>query len=60
MFGSEGELISQQTVENEQMFRLPDGYKSHIYAFELVGNAPVYSLAVADTAKALAQEQMSG
>jgi hypothetical protein len=41
------------TVDSERIFRLPSGYKSDAYQFELIGSAPVYAVEIAETAKEL-------
>lgn len=41
------------TVDSERIFRLPAGYKSDAYQFELIGNAPIYRVEIAETAKEL-------
>jgi hypothetical protein len=41
------------TVTNERIHRLPAGYKSDVYQFELIGNAPIYCVEIAETAKEL-------
>jgi hypothetical protein len=47
------ELVYTQTVEDEDVYRLPTGFKSDVWQFELVGNTDVYSIAFAETAKEL-------
>jgi hypothetical protein len=41
------------TLTNEKIYRLPAGYKSDVFQFELIGNAPVYAVEIAETAKEL-------
>jgi hypothetical protein len=50
---SQMELVYTQTVEDEDVYRLPTGFKSDVWQFELVGNTDVYSVAFAETAKEL-------
>lgn len=52
---SEMELVYTQTVADEEVYRLPTGFKSDVWQFELVGNTDVYSIAFAETAKGLEQ-----
>jgi hypothetical protein len=42
-----------QTIEDEDIYRLPTGFTSDVWQFELVGNTDVYSVALAETAKEL-------
>lgn len=51
--GSSRELVYTQTVTDEGVYRLPEGFKSETWQVELVGNTDVYSIALADTPKAL-------
>jgi hypothetical protein len=41
-------------VFTEAIIRLPAGFKHDVWQFEMVGNASVYSLTVAETGKELA------
>jgi hypothetical protein len=50
---SEMELVYTQTISDEEVYRLPTGFKSDVWQFELVGNTDVYSIAFAETAKEL-------
>jgi hypothetical protein len=50
---SEMELVYVQTIEDEDIYRLPTGFTSDVWQFELVGNTDVYSVALAETAKEL-------
>lgn len=43
------------TVTNERIYRLPAGFKSDGWQFEFIGNIPVYSFAIAETATELKQ-----
>lgn len=49
------ELILETVVTDEEMIRLPVGFKRDIWQFELVSNSDVYSLQVAGTGKELEQ-----
>ncbi len=40
-------------VPDQMVFRLPSGYKSDVWQFELSGNVNVLSVAVAETGKEL-------
>ena len=42
-------------IRDESMVRLPAGFKSDIWQFEMIGNTSVYSLQVAETGKELAK-----
>lgn len=50
---SEWELVYDQLIADEKVYRLPAGFKSECWQVELVGNTNVYSIALADTPKAL-------
>lgn len=41
------------TIDSERIHRMPNGYKSDVYQFELIGNAPIYTVEIAETAKEL-------
>lgn len=41
--------VYQQTLTSERIFRLPAGFKSDAWQIQLVGNVPVYSIALAET-----------
>lgn len=43
------------SVTSERIHRLPAGFKSDGWQFEFIGNVPVYSFAIAETAKELEQ-----
>ena len=47
-------VIFDRVVTDESICRLPTGFKSDIWEFEMVGNTRVYSLQVAETPKGLA------
>lgn len=49
-----GILVSDQTVTNDKIRRLPAGFKHDIWQFEMFGNTNCYSLQVAETGKELA------
>jgi hypothetical protein len=42
-------------VVTEKIIRLPTGFKSDLWQFELIGNTNVYSMQIAETAKGLAE-----
>ena len=48
------EIIYSNVVYDEGLIRLPAGFKSDVWQFELVSNTTVYSLVVAETPKELA------
>ncbi len=49
-----GIKVSDQTVTDDKIRRLPSGFKHDIWQFELFGNTDMYSLQVAETGKELA------
>ena len=49
-----GRVVSDQTVTDDKIRRLPAGFKHDIWQFELFGNTTMYSLQVAETGKELA------
>jgi hypothetical protein len=51
---ADGALIYTGMPEPLRVYRLPSGFKAHVWQFELSGNSDVYSLAVAETSKGLA------
>lgn len=46
------------TVLTERTYRLPSGFKSDLWQFEFVGNTPIYSFTVAETAKELEKSEV--
>lgn len=48
-------LVFNWSVVGEQTLRLPSGFKSDGWQIQLVGNVPVYSVAIAETGKELEQ-----
>lgn len=48
------EIVFDTIVQNQNMVRLPTGFKRDVYQFELVSNTEVYSVSVAQTGKELA------
>ena len=52
---SEMETIAEFTASDEGVYRLPSGFKSEVWQVEMIGNTDVYSFALAETAKELAQ-----
>lgn len=49
-----GIKVSDQTVTDDRIRRLPSGFKHDIWQFEMYGNTIVYSVQVAETGKELA------
>jgi hypothetical protein len=47
------EVIYSNVIYDEQLIRLPAGFKSDVWQFEMVSNSTVYSLVVAETPKEL-------
>lgn len=51
---ADDEVVFDSQITTQDIFRLPTGYKSDLWKFELVGNTTVYSLQVAETPNQLA------
>lgn len=49
-----GRKVSDQTVHDDKIHRLPAGFKHDIWQFEMFGNTNMYSLQVGETGKELA------
>lgn len=49
------EVIFDKQIFDESIVRLPTGFKSDLWAFEMIGNTNVYSLQVAETPNELAE-----
>ena len=41
------------TLTDEGVYRLPHGFKSDVWQFEMVSNTDIYSFAIAETGKEL-------
>jgi hypothetical protein len=52
---ADGEVVYDQIVDNQGLYRLPAGFKRDIYQFEMISNTEVYSAAIAQTARELAK-----
>jgi hypothetical protein len=52
---AEDQVILDTMVVTEKIIRLPTGFKSDLWQFELIGNTNVYSMQIAETAKGLAE-----
>ena len=50
---ADGRELFTRFVDSGVTYRMPSGFKAAIWQFKLVGNANVYSLAVAETPKEL-------
>lgn len=48
------EIVFDTIVQNQDMVRLPVGFKRDVYQFEMVSNTDVFSVSVAQTGKELA------
>jgi hypothetical protein len=48
-----GELVYDTLLEDEDIMRMPVGFKRDIWQFEILSNSNVYSLQVAETGKGL-------
>ena len=51
---ADGRLVYQHAPDSLRTYRLPAGFKAHVWQFELIGNSNVYSLAIAEVGKELA------
>ncbi len=51
---ADDEVVFDAQITDQDIFRLPTGFKSDLWKFELLGNTPVYSLQVAETPNQLA------
>lgn len=49
------EIVVSRVVENNRMFRLPDGYKSDVYSIEVLSQCRVREIRVAETPDGLRQ-----
>ena len=49
-----GLIVSDQTVTDDKIRRLPSGFKHDLWQFELFGNTNCYSVQCAETGKELA------
>jgi hypothetical protein len=50
--------LFQYTISTEQIIRLPSGFKSDAWQVRLVGNVPVYSFTMAETADELRRDMV--
>lgn len=48
-------VVFDKVIASEAIVRLPTGFKSDIWQFELIGNTDVYSVQIAETPKQLAE-----
>jgi hypothetical protein len=48
------EIVFDRIVTDQDMVRLPSGFKRDVYQFEMVSNTEVYSVSIAQTGKELA------
>jgi hypothetical protein len=53
--GKPKKWIFDKQIVDESIFRLPTGFKSDLWQFELTGNTTVYSLQIAETPNGLAE-----
>jgi hypothetical protein len=51
---ADGEVVFDRIVDNQNMVRLPVGFKRDVYQFEMVSNTEVFSVSIAQTGKELA------
>lgn len=49
------QVVFDKQIFNEDIFRLPTGFKADLWQFDLTGNTTVYSLQVAETPRQLAE-----
>ena len=47
-------VIFDKVITDENIFRLPTGFKSDLWQIELIGNTTLYSMQIAETPKQLA------
>ncbi len=52
---ADGEEVYDHVVPHQRLNRLPAGFKASVWQFEIVGNAPIYSLQVAENGRELAK-----
>jgi hypothetical protein len=52
---AKGEVVFDYVTFNENIIRLPSGFKHDVWQFEMVSNTNVYSLQVAETGKELSK-----
>lgn len=50
---TDGEIIYDRMIYNEDIYRLPSGYKTDLYQFNFYGNTDLYSFQVGTTPRAL-------
>jgi hypothetical protein len=48
-------VIFDKVITNERIFRLPTGYKTDLWQFNLIGNTDLYSVQIATTPRSLKQ-----
>lgn len=53
--GKDEREIFDEIITSDRIYRLPTGFKSDLWKFEMHGNTSLYSIQVAETAKGLAQ-----
>jgi hypothetical protein len=46
-------VVSDQTVTDDKIHRLPSGFKHDLWQFEFFGNTNMYNVMVAETGKEL-------
>ena len=50
--------VFSYSVTTEDIYRLPTGFRSDVWKFTMIGNAPVYSFTIAETAKELKRAEV--
>lgn len=51
---AEKKVVFDKVIQDENIFRLPTGFKSDLWQIELIGNTTLYSMQIAETPKQLA------
>ena len=54
-YAGERGVVFDAVIDRQRMLRMPAGFKSDLWQFELIGNTPVYSVQIGESAKALAR-----
>jgi len=53
--GTNSRVVLDTVVNTERIIRLPTGFKSDLWQFELIGNTRLFSVQIAETAKGLSE-----
>lgn len=52
---ADGEIVYDKIISNQEMYRMPLGFKADVWQFEMVSNSDVFSVSIAQTGKELAK-----